>query len=254
MRRGLLLGLLLALAGGAFAEAASAPTITLKLDPKAVFLGHKVEVHGRLATQDKREVTLYASRFPFKHGFSKVSSEKSDGKGFYLFDGHPTLANRLRVHAAGGAHSRVRTVYVLTGVSHGTCSFKTQSGQVIGCNDNRAHGKLTLRIGYYLHYPKDAYDQESSKPVYVYYGQRNGSQHHPDTLHLQKTVAQNPIGKHRTAVHATVKIDAPQGQWSYYYSLCTRSTEHSDGLGVPGHHGCGQQDVTYAQATSYKFS
>jgi polyisoprenoid-binding protein YceI len=255
IRRAASLAALATLASAAFAQAADGPTISIKLKQPVVALGQKERVSGRLATHDSRDLVLQVSRFPFQDGFHKDATGTSDKQGYYSAHVFPRLAERLRVRTKdGSAHSKTVTVYVLPRISHPTCSFKKSDGEVVGCHTNKAHGKLTLRVSFRSKYPGAVYDEESAKPVYVYYGQRAGDEH-PTRLKLHGTVAQKAIGKHRVVMRATLHINAPQyGPWSYYYSLCTKSTEKSDGLGIPGHHGCGEDTVTYKQATSYKFS
>ena len=255
IRRAVVLSATLALLSATFAQAAGGPAITIKLQQPVVALGQKARVTGRLATHDSRKLVLQVSRFPFQDGLHKDATGQSDKQGYYAAHVFPKLAERLRVRTEhGSAHSKTVTVYVLPSVSHPVCSFKKSDGEVVGCHSKKAHGKLTLRVGYRARYPGAAYDKESAKPVYVYYGQRGGDNGHPTHLKRHGTVSQKAIGKHRVEVRATIHLNAPQhGPWSYYYRLCTRSTEKSDGLGLPGHYGCGDQQVTYRQASSYKF-
>jgi hypothetical protein len=255
IRRAALLAALAALASATFAQAAGGPAISIKLEQPAVRLGVRARVYGRLSTHDSRRLVLQVSRFPFPHGLRDDASGQSDERGYYAARVVPRLAERLRVRTEhGSAHSKTVTVYVLPSTSHQVCSFKKSDGEVLGCHSKHAHGKLTLRVGYRARYPGAAYDEEAAKPVYVYYGQRGGDNGHPTQLKRRGTVSQKALGKHRVEVRATIHVNAPQhGPWSYYYRLCTRSTEQSDGLGLPGHYGCGDQQVTYRQASSYRF-
>lgn len=245
----------LALACAALAQAASSPSVTIELNPRAVGAGQKVNITGRVTPHTKRRLVLEVSEFPFQGGFTRAASTTTTAHGFYSFKGSPGgHANRLRVRTKdGSARSRVVTVYVVRRSSDFSCTLEASDGATSPCQDSSLHGKLKLHFSFHLRYPASVYGRESSKPVHIYWGQRNGSNEHPDGVDLRKTVAQHPIGHHRTAVRATFTVHIPSGPWSGEAAGCTRWSYKSDGFGLPHHHGCGAQHVSYGTATSYKF-
>jgi hypothetical protein len=243
-----------ATASVAVAEAAAA-TLTAKVSPKPVLLNHEVSVKGQLSThQSGVGVVLETSRFPFSSGFSQIRSTTTGPNGDYLFFFKPTLATRVRVHRANdpSTQSGTPTAYVIADYTKVTCSVRTKSGKTRSCK-NPGHGDMTIHLGYHLTFPASAYAAESAKKVYVYYGQRNGSATAPGTVQLRKTVNQKPLGNNKTEVKVSYFVHAPTTAWSYHLATCIKFTEAADGVGLPGHHGCGDQTVSNKQASLTSF-
>jgi hypothetical protein len=256
MRRAVPLAMVAAIAAtGAVAEAAAAASLTAKLSPKPVLLNHDLTVKGQLSThQSGAGVVLETSRFPFSSGFSQIRSTTTGQNGDYLFVFKPRLATRVRVHLASdpSVKSGTPTAYVIPDYTNRTCKITTPSGKTRTCA-KPGHGDLTIHLGYHLTFPASAYDAESAKQVYVYYGQRNGGASPPGTLKLRKTVGQKRLGNNRTSVSVSYFVHAPQTAWSYHLSTCIKFTEAADGVGLPGNHHCGDQTVTSKQAASTTF-
>jgi hypothetical protein len=103
--------------------------------------------------------------------------------------------------------------------------------------------------------PPSVLQTEMSKPLYMYFG-----------LNLAKTKAAPPtpkwllLGAGHGLVIASQRISADQfiktetfsftvGNDAYYTwagTMCLKDTEASDGIGLPGRHGCGDQRVLYS--------
>jgi len=255
MRRVVPLAVVAAIAAAAtVGEAAAAGTLTAKVSPKPVLLNHEVSVKGQLSThQSGVGVVLETSRFPFSSGFSQTRTTTTGSSGDYQFFFKPTLATRVRVHVAGdpSTHSGTPTAYVIANYTSFKCSVTTKSGQTRKCS-NPGHGDLTFHLSYHLTFPGSAYAKESAKQVYVYYGQRSGTKP-PGTLQLRKTVNQKALGGNKTEVKASYFVHAPATAWTYHLATCIKFTEAADGVGLPGHHGCGDQTVTHKQASLTSF-
>jgi hypothetical protein len=240
---------------GSMAEAATTPSLTARVVPKPVLLGNKATVSGRLSTGAAGVgVTLETSRFPFASGFSQAASGQTKANGDYALRFAPTLATRARVRAASQppAQSKVVNAYVIAGYSHVSCKITTSSGDT-SCSAPKGSGQMSIHLRYRRIWPASAYDSEAAKPVYVYFGKRNGPAAHPDSVTLRKTVSQTKLGNNRTYVSASHTFTAPTTKWSYQIATCIRFTESADGVGLPGHHGCGDQQVSYRQATPNTF-
>jgi hypothetical protein len=253
MRRAVPVVAVVAVAAAGAAEAAAAASLTAKVSPKPVFLTHDVSVKGQLSAHKSGVgVVLETSRFPFPSGFSQIRSTNTGQNGDYQFSFKPTLATRVRVHLASdpSVRSRIPTAYVIPNYTNRKCKVTTPSGQTRTCV-KPGHGDLTIHLSYHLTWPASAYDAESAKQVYIYYGQGGASP--PGTLTLRKTVSQKPLSGNKTAVSVSYFVHAPQTAWSYHLSTCIKFTEAADGVGLPGNHHCGDQTVTSKQAASTTF-
>ena len=235
--------------------AEAATTLTAKVSPKPVLLNHEVSVKGQLSThQSGVGLVLETSRFPFSSPFGQTRTTTTGPNGDYLFGFKPTLATRVRVRLASdpSVHSGTPTSYVIANYTSVKCSVTTKSGKTNKCT-NPGHGDLTIHLSYHLTWPQSAYAKESAKQVYVYYGQHNGSANPPGSLQLRKTVKQTALGNNKTEVKVSYFVHAPTTAWSYHLATCVKFTEATDGVGLPGHHGCGDQTVTNKQASLTSF-
>ena len=257
MRRVVLLAAVVAMAGAvAVAEAAPTASLSAKVSPKPVLLNHSVSVRGKLSTgKSGVGVVLETQRFPFAGAFQNTASTTTGAGGTYGFNFKPTLATRVRVRLASdpSVKSKTPTAYVIADYSHVTCSIRSSSGKNYSCNNPKgASGDLTIHLSFHRIYPASAYNAESAKNVYVYFNQRNSTKQ-PDHDLLRKTVKQTKLGGNKTAVNVSYFFHTPTTAWSYHLATCVKFTEAADGVGLPGHHGCGDQSVGHKQATSYTF-
>ena len=216
-----------------------------------VFHGGKygsARIHGNISGVTAGEVaTLYAQRFPYTKAAKPVSSVRLSPPGTtapYSFSVTPTLATHywVKLFASGTsttplATSRRQNVYVVP-------SGRAKGGRTCGrpvCHE-------TFRIFSVL--PRSALRIEMSKHLYPYFGLRLGA----------TSVPPPPRWLYRNAGHASVararRISAGEfettlrfsfriGNHSYHWNWlsCSKDTVSRDGLGVPGHHGCGARRV-----------
>jgi hypothetical protein len=241
-------------AGAASADSAS-PAVKMRVEPHIINFrkprGQSVTtVRGRLLNRKAGiRVVLEASRWPFNGGFRPVGKARTRRGGRFAFRRRPSLATRYRVAApALGVHSRFRPVYLLPGYTRASCSI-TGNGLSGGCHNFSApNGVYTLRIAYNFIYPRSTYATESAKPVFLYYGQRDGSRRYPEVMALQTpTFPQTPFSPRSTQLVMTHSITLPGADWAMYWAACTQTTESVDGLGLPGaagSWGCGGSTTT----------
>jgi hypothetical protein len=166
----------------------------------------------------------------------------ADGSAGYSFPVTPDLATSYEVAAsetgAGTplATSVPRTVYVIADVTATVtkCSRPTCTGTLV----------VTAR------FPPSAFKTESVKHLWLYGGLRQSAGSTPagpDKLRLEgwaRTAVPDPgLSTIRYNVGFQFSVGPVDGyQWKINY--CTRDTEASDGIGLPGPHDCGDPVVS----------
>lgn len=155
----------------------------------------------------------------------------------YTFNVTPTLATSYEVQVtgpAGKASSAPVTVYVTEWPGAAPWSTKC------------ARADCTFSFEFYEELPPSAYKTEAMKPWYFYFDldPKLSAKSFPEYLYLDKSATVSRVHKFSSdQFYVVVK-------WSYKTSLkkparyglallCTQETESKDGLGLPGHHGCG---------------
>jgi hypothetical protein len=233
---------------------ASGPSLSLKASPRVVDFSKRTKLSGALSNRKKGvPLELEAKPFPFTGAFHQVGKTTTGKHGKFVFHKMQTTATRYFVELKNDSsvRSKTRTAYIDGHVSHLRC-FLRRSGQSVKCGPNQGiSGNWTLHVSYYETYPTSAYATETPKPVYVYYGQHNGSQKHPKTLKLKKQVSQHAIGFNTVKIAYAISVSLPANGYGFFAQSCTRDTESTNGFALPGHHHCGDSSITYRQATHY---
>jgi serine/threonine-protein kinase len=211
------------------------------------------EVSGELSAAANGEVArLYAQQFPFTNAPAVVSSvivRPAAGTVRYAFAVTPALATRYQVElfrsgsaAEPVAVSAVKTVYV------GPHLSLAQVPQCYGgpvCSESEAANILV---------PPSTLPTEMSKTPYMYFG-----------LNLTKTgKAPEPkwlsLGAGHSLVVGTQQVSADEFQiatafsftvgrhhsYDFSWNICLKDSEAEDGIGLPGHHGCGDPRIPYS--------
>jgi hypothetical protein len=238
---------------------ASGTSISLRVKPRIVDFTKATKLSGSLSTGRRGvPVVLEAKRFPFTGGFHQVASTTTAKQGRFTFKRKQSAATRyfVALKRRPSVRSKTRTAYADSHWSNFKCWFSPAGAPNVKypCGHDTVPpggGNYFLHVTFDRQYPAAAYSTESAKPVYVYYGQRNGSTNHPGTLQLKKQVSQQPAGSNATKVAYSVAVTFPNSAWSFYTTSCNKDTESVDGLGLPGHHYCGDSSITYRQATHY---
>ena len=227
------------------APAGAMPALSAHVTPHVVTYTHPARIKGTLRTHQRGvRVALLADAFPFGSGFKRVATRFSHQHGAYSFARQPSTATRFRVARSGqpSAHSPTRTAFVGPQPLNVRCNLCDRR--------RRLPGRHRLRISYELRYPRAVYGVEAAKRVFFYYGQRNGSRHHPHRLRLVETVNQHrrPPSQTRVVIAHAVRFPAV---FSWQFAACTQTSERSDGFGLPGtpgSHGCGDRHISYRQS------
>jgi len=206
----------------------------------------KAQIHGSVSGAARGEVVrLLAQPFPFTSAPAKAGSVTLGGAtASYSFTVTPTLATRYRVGLYANststtalAASTVRTVYV---------SNLMMASGIKSCA--RPVCRETIRVEEVV--PASTLTDEISKHWYFYFG-----------LNLSPTTAPPPPRFLTLSTHVTISRPVPGGArrfsrtislsfrigrdgYSFDWNTCSKDTEATDGLGLPGSHGCGAKRVS----------
>jgi Protein kinase domain len=202
------------------------------------------ELSGEVKRVTKGEVAqLYAQQFPYSRApvpAGSVILHPAGATARYAFRVTPTLATRYTVDVFGSstataplATSASRTIYVATGGSYGTAQT---------CTRPVCHETLPVRVLV----PAPALSSEISKPWYVYF---NNSLSAGQVPAAPRVLLLNAGGARVTAPQRvsadefertiTLSFSVGNDAYNWNWTSCNQDTEAQDGMGLPGHHGCG---------------
>ena len=209
------------------------------------------EVSGRIPVAANGEVArLYAQRFPFTAAPAEVNSvalRPTGGKATYKFKVTPTLETRYQVELFRNgtsptpiAVSGVKTVYV---------SINEAAGKTQGCNATAC--SESAEVTYTA--PPSALKTEMSKKPFVYFGLNllPGKKNPPSPKWLYLGTGHSVVlGTQQTSAtvfQILVSFSFAPGNeaWEATYAVCIKETLATDGVGLPGHHSCGNQRIPY---------
>jgi hypothetical protein len=151
----------------------------------------------------------------------------------YTFKVKPSLATKYKVEVMTGAKPQItspaQTVYVTA--DEAIKNLHAKCGLTLRCT-------ITYRL--YVSLASSAYKTEAGKHVYLYQALFFGKQ--PTTFSLvPKATASKArkvnAGEFFNLVTFHVKFRNRSQNW--LPASCSKDTESRDGLGLPGHHGCG---------------
>jgi hypothetical protein len=213
------------------ASGASGPTLFASAHVAgvpAVVFGSSIALGGHESAGGSQLAVLQADVWPFSAGYVNVASSKTTGN--YSFNVAPAHATRYRV-MVGTAASPVATVYVLARKVRNTCNL---------CRQGNAAGTHTLTVTETDQAPAGRLAVPGTE--YFYYGQTNGSNAKPKTLSLVKTVTLH-IHAGTLSYSASYTVHFPTTAFEFAYATCFKDAESKDGLGLPGHHRCGNNTI-----------
>jgi hypothetical protein len=234
---------------------AAAPTITIFATAKLPPVTHEVivffkdgafataKIHGKITGAKAGEVAvLYGQEFPYKHPAVRVGAVTLKSTApVYSFTVIPVLATRyaVRLFASGTskaplATSAVQNVYVGTG------------GFVTGGTANCARPLCFQNLHVFTVLPSSALSTEMGKHFYTYFGLNLSTTGEPPPPKFANLGGGNPVVSAAKRINAgeyevNVSFSFTIGNdgWFWVWDGCVRDTESRDGLGLPGHHGCG---------------
>ena len=235
---------------------AAAPTITIfatsKLAPVTgdvmiVYLGGtygSATIHGKITGAAAGEVAvLSGQQFPYKKPPARLGAVTlKSSTPVYSFTVAPDLATRyaVRLFASGTAKaplatSKAQNLYVL--------AYRYYTGGK-SCANDRPVCHETFRI--YTIVPAAAFGTEIGKRLSLYFGLSLSATGTPPPPHWLYLNAGHPTqtksrrvnaGEYETTITLTFTIG--NDGWYWIPGVCVKDTESKDGLGLPGHHGCG---------------
>jgi hypothetical protein len=206
------------------------------------------ELSGEVKHVAKGEVAqLYARQFPYTRAPVPVGSvilHPSGSTATYAFRVTPILATRYTVEVFGSSAaaaplvtSASRTIYVATGGSYGNAQT---------CTRPVCHETLPVHVLV----PASALSTEISKPWYVYFNINLSAGKVPPA---PKVLLLNAGGARVTAPQRvsagefertiTLSFSVGNDAYNWDWTSCNQDTEAQDGMGLPGHHGCGARGV-----------
>lgn len=192
---------------------------------------------------------LYAQPFPYTAKPAPVASailHPKDRKAPYAFPVTPALATRYQVMVfptrtarRSLASSPATTVYVALNVSHGPSR---------SCTRPTCHETFTLTV----FAPPPALGTEISKRWYTYFGLSLSKSAKPppgpSVLELggggPRVSAPRRVAADEFAVSVAFTFSiGKKGGNTWFWAACTPESEAVDGVGLPGHHGCGDTTI-----------
>jgi hypothetical protein len=202
---------------------------------------------------------LLALPFPFKSSQARfVGTQGISARSERVtFSVTPTLETeyiigvfRSSSAAKDLASSKVQTIYVTTAdiVKFG---YSQQSCNSLACS----HLTQCIRPDCYVNYlirvyvPPSAIKTEVAKHLYHYFAlnlSKTGRPKVPKTLFLSpkvKPTVTKTIAPNEYEWVVPTEFHVGNEGYSFKYAFCTRDTLSADGLGLPGHHGCGNASV-----------
>jgi hypothetical protein len=247
----------LAATGAGTAVAASPAAVTITITTKSalakvsghtlvVFRGSPRTAAGTVSgtvtgAVSGAKATLLAKRFgakAYSRAASPVALHPRHGAAPYSFRVHPAFATSYKVQVSGtAATSAARTVYV------------TPSASVAGkrsCTRPVCHIKLRVSVKV----PSTAYATETAKRWFLYSRLRLGSGHAPAAPKLlelsHSATASRPQRLHPNEFAVTLRFTFRIGSHAFRWRLnfCTKDSEATDGIGLPGHHRCGNKEIS----------
>jgi hypothetical protein len=240
-------GLVAAGAAPAVAAPAASPTVTIAAksvfkpvtgDVFVVFLAGKfasAHIHGTITGGNGGVATLLAQTFPFKSPAVQAGSKKLSGATVpYTFTVTPALATRyeVKVVTSSSVTSAPVTVYV---------SNQQTVSPTKRCSRPVCHERI--RVTEIV--PASTLSDEISKHWYFYFAlNRNPNRTPPTprfaTLDTHVSITRPVAGRSRMFTRTlSWSFRIGKDGYGFVWATCSKDTEATDGLGLPGHHACG---------------
>jgi hypothetical protein len=244
-------------ASGLPALAATSPPPTVSIAAKSllrpvtndvfvVFLAGKfanAQIHGSISGAATGDVVkLFARRFPFTSVGVVGSGVMTGPTASYSFTVTPTLATRYVVELFHGstllAHSATIAVYV---------SNQMTATPATACS--RPVCRQTIHVTEIV--PASTLKTEISKQWFFYFGLNLSATGTPPpprflTLTNRGVTITKPVALSSRRFTRTLIWEFRIGNdgYSFIWTTCSKDTEATDGLGLPGHHGCGASVIS----------
>jgi hypothetical protein len=214
------------------ASGASAPTLNANkhiAGLAAIVYGRSLNLSGHESLGGSQTAILQADTFPFSGGFHTLKSVHTTGN--YSFAVSPSHATRYRV-TVGPRSSAILSVYVLARTTSLSCNL---------CHPGNTPGTHTLTIAQTIQAPPGQVAIHGSE--YFYYALASGTSTPPNALKLVKTVPLH-INGHTISYTVSSTVTFPNTLFEFDYATCYKDEESTDGIGLPGHHHCGDASIS----------
>ena len=217
--------------------AASSPSATLTANKRvaglpAVVYGSSITLSGHETLTGSKTFDVQAETWPFKSGFSTIKSGTTTGD--YSVVVTPSHATKYRVVIENGPTSHALTVYVLDKRLSMSCNL---------CQNSNSPGTHTLTVTARFRRPPGP--TGSKGPAYLYYA-LNQSSVTPVTLNQVATAPRHFSGN-TFSFTLSYTVQFPNATFRFGEAFCWKDDEARSGVGLPGHHGCGDAKVNRLQ-------
>lgn len=169
----------------------------------------------------------------------------ASGTSRYSFAVTPSLATAYKVQVSTGSRVDLTSATVMVYVEAG--------GHGAGVHERCSSTSCTYSYSVYTAFPASAYRTESRKPVIFYLAQWRSNRHLASWFYLSsKDKASKPRRVNSGEFEQTLTwfVSVLAGKY-WIPQACTRDEVGTDGVGLPGHHGCGDKRVSVRAALTY---
>jgi predicted lipoprotein with Yx(FWY)xxD motif len=224
-----------AVAGTSIAASGTSATLTANkrvAGLAAVVYGSSIKLSGHENLTGSKTYDIQAETWPFKSGFSTIKSGTTSGD--YSVVVTPSHATKYRVVIGNGPTSHALTVYVLDKRLSMSCNL---------CHLSNSPGTHTLTVTARFRRPPGP--TGSKGPVYLYYA-LNQSSVTPDVLN-QVASAPRHFSGDTFSFTVSYTVQFPNATFRFGEAFCWKDDEARSGVGLPGHHGCGNATINRLQ-------
>src|SRR5262245_31655745 len=194
---------------------------------------------------------LFGQKFPFNKAPMKLGSPVTlTGASMnYSFKVTPTLATHYRVELF--TDSSEQTPVTQSGVQNVYVAARGVFSGIRSCNRPGQRPVCHQRIHITVTVPPSALGTERHKAWHPYFGltlRSSGTPPRPKTLKLNgghaHVVGTRKLNSQQYRVTITYSFRIGNNAAFFVVTACQRDTEATDGLNLPGHHGCGDKVIS----------
>jgi hypothetical protein len=252
--------------GPAIAQTATGPTVTMSVSTAGKVYGYNFVAFRDSYEHDKYAAAtitgsvsnaaggnvaqLYAQPFPYKHAPAAVAGQQLVLNGTspqaYSFKTIPGIATRFSVEILPSA--TVSTPALATSASSTVYVATAQPDFYKYCTQkNRPICHITMRI--YTILPASAYRAEARKRLYFYFAVKLSPDSEPKSPvwvnldHSAKISKVKRISAFEFEQTVSFSFRVNNDGYAWAFNFCSKASESTDGVNLPGHHYCGNKRV-----------
>ncbi len=198
-------------------------------------------VHGTVSGVAPGAVArLYGARFPYRTGLRAVASQRmavAGNRGTFAFRVNPVLATHYRVEVFGNGASRTPMAISRALVVYVAAHLRSTRSTSCSARVCELH-LVVLRV-----VPPASVPLERSKHLFAYVDVvtwRSGPAPGPGLYHrVAASVLSVTVRGRVIRSVLSIQFRRPAARWRVFAEGCARDQVGRDGLGLAGHHGCG---------------